>query len=128
MVPLATPPDIVILAVEWRSRALIRAQLIEECFDVAATNTWSMMRRYLRPGSKPRLAIVDLQNLANSKEILRDLGVLMQPSRVLVLRASGTVSQAEIERLGFRVMNRPISIKDIIAAARLILASDNKGR
>jgi hypothetical protein len=127
MVPDATPPDIVILAVEWRPRAMIRAQLIEEGFDVAATNTWALMRGYLRPGSKPKLAMVDLHNLADSKEILRDLGLLMKPDRVLVLRASGTVTQAEIERLGFHVHNRPISIKDIIAAARVILTSDNKG-
>jgi hypothetical protein len=55
MVSLAVPPDIVILAVEWESRALLRAQLIEEGFDVAATNTWSMMCPYLTAESKPRL-------------------------------------------------------------------------
>jgi hypothetical protein len=108
MVPLAPPPDIVILAMEWRPRALIRAQLIEEGFDVAATNTWSMIRRYLQPGSKPRLVIIDLHDLERSQDVLRDLAVLMKPSRVLVLRSSGTVTQTEIERLGFRILNRPL--------------------
>jgi hypothetical protein len=124
MVPLAPPPDIVILAMEWRPRALIRAQLIEEGFDVAATNTWSMMRRYLQPGSKPRLVIIDLHDLERSQDVLRDLAVLMKPSRVLVLRSSGTVTQTEIEGLGFRILNRPLTIKDIIAAARAVLTYD----
>ena len=53
-------PDIVLLDAEWPSRALLRAQFIQDGFDVLATDTWTTMRRYLRPGSKPRLAIVDL--------------------------------------------------------------------
>jgi DNA-binding response OmpR family regulator len=122
-VQVATRPDIVILATAWRERALIRAQLIEEGFEVAATDTWATLRSYLRPGSKPRLALVDLQNLVGSQEILRDLTVLMEPSRVLVLRASATVTQKEIEALGFGVLNRPMTIEDIIAAVRAVLTS-----
>src|SRR5262245_66564429 len=81
------PPDIVFLAPEWQPRALIRAQLIEEGFEVVATRSWPMMRRHLRPGSKPRLAIVDLKDLADPRSVLRDLAVLMKPDRVLVLSA-----------------------------------------
>ena len=65
--PAAKPPDIVFLAVEWQPRALIRAQLIEEGFEVVATASWAVMRRHLRPGSKPRLAIVDLKGLADPR-------------------------------------------------------------
>src|SRR5437870_10639728 len=100
-------PDIVLLGAEWQPRALIRAQLIEEGFDVVATNTWPIMRRHLRPGSKPRLAIIDLKGLPNPMEVLADLRVLMKPSRVLVLTASGTVPVEEIERAGFRRLSRP---------------------
>lgn len=121
--PIEPPPDIVILASEWQPRALLRAQLIEEGFNVVATDTWPMMRGYLRPGSKPRLAIVDLHNLAHPQEILRDLAVLMKPRLVLVLRAAGTMAQTEIEDLGFRVLNRPITIDDIVAAARAVLTA-----
>ncbi len=121
--PLEPPPDVVILATEWRPRALIRAQLIEEGFNVVATDTWSMMRGCLRPGFKPRLAIVDLHNLAQPQEILRDLAVLMKPKLVIVLRASGTMTQTEIEDLGLGVLNRPITIDDIVAAARAVLTA-----
>jgi hypothetical protein len=110
-------PDIVLLAVEWQPRALIRAQLIEEGFDVVATNTWPMMRRQLRPGMKPQVAILDLKELPDPGGVLGNLRVLMKPERVLVLTAAGTVSPADIERLGFQALPRPIVIEDVVRAA-----------
>lgn len=115
--PQQPSPDIVLLGAEWQPRALIRAQLIEEGFDVVATDTWPMMRRHLRPGSKPRLAIVDLKGLPNQDDVLNALRVLMKPSRVLVLTAIGTVRPDEIERLGFRTLSRPIVIRDAVDTA-----------
>src|SRR6516162_1851528 len=94
-------PDIALLAAEWKARALLRAQLIEEGFDVVATNTWAMMRRHLRPGIKPRLAVVDVKGLDEPEQVLRDLSVLMKPERVFVLTATATVSPSEIAALGF---------------------------
>ena len=111
-------PDIVYLAPEWQPRALIRAQLIEEGFEVIATRSWPTMRRHLRPGSKPRLAIVDLKDLADPRSVLRDLGVLMKPDRVLVLSASGTIPSSEVEQLGYRVVPRPFMIEDLIRVVR----------
>jgi hypothetical protein len=108
------PPDIVLLVAEWQLRAILRAQLIEEGFEVVGTDTWVMMRRHLRPGSKPRLAIVDLKDLQNPRETLNDLRVLMDPNRVVVLTAIGTVPAADIEYLGFHWLSRPIIVRNII--------------
>jgi hypothetical protein len=121
-------PDVVLLGTEWRPRALIRAQLIEEGFDVVATDTWPTMRGSLRPGPKPRLAIVDLKGLPNPLEVLNDLRVLMKPKQVLVLTAIGTVRREEIERLGFRVLARPIVIKDVVAEAALVIRAADDDR
>ena len=110
-------PDVVLLATDWQPRALIRAQLIEEGLEVIATDTWSMMRRHLRPGVKPQLALVDLKDLANPEQVLRDLRVLMKPDRVLVLTATGTVPLAVIKGLGFRAVSRPIAIEGVVRAA-----------
>jgi DNA-binding response OmpR family regulator len=115
------PPDIVFLAVEWQPRALIRAQLIEEGWEVVATSSWPIMRRHLRPGSRPRLAIVDLKDLPDPQSVLQDLRVLMKPERVLVLSAIGTIPPAEIERLGFRVIPRPFVIEELVRAVRNVL-------
>ncbi len=115
------PADVVLFGTEWQPRALIRAQLIEEGFDVVATGTWRMMRRQLRPGSKPRLALVDLKGLQNPQEVLNDLRVLMKPARVLVLMAAGTLRKADVERLGFPTLTRPIVVNDVVlAVARAI--------
>src|SRR5262245_48758680 len=111
-------PDIVLLAPEWQPRALIRAQLIEEGFDVVATDTWPMMRRHLRPGRKPRLAIVDLKDLEKPEDVLRDLAVLVKPERVLVVGATATVPLSELSRLGFHVVRRPVTIAAIVRAVR----------
>src|SRR5258707_15032467 len=105
------PADIVLLSADWHTRAPLRAQLIEDGFEVIATDTWPMMREHLRPGSKPRLAIVDLHGLERPQEVLDGLRVLMKPDRVLVLTALGTVPAGEIARAGFRGLSGPDSIE-----------------
>jgi hypothetical protein len=116
-------PDVVLLGAEWKTRALIRAQLIEEGFEVVATDTWPMMRRHLRPGLKPRLAVVDLKDLDEPERVLRDLAVLMKPERVLVLAATATVSASEVSRLGFHVLRRPLTVATIVAEVTRTLSA-----
>jgi DNA-binding response OmpR family regulator len=118
---MADAPDVVLLGTEWKARALLRAQLIEEGFDVVATNTWAMMRRHLRPGIKPRLAVVDVKGLDEPEQVLRDLTVLMKPDRVLVATAAATMAPSVIAALGFRVLCRPITIAAIVDAVRDML-------
>ena len=123
------PPDVVFLATTWQSRALIRAQLVEDGFEVLATNTWAMMRRHLRPGMKPRLALIDLQGLSDAAQVLNDLRVLMRPERVLVLTAIGAMPVGSIERFGFHALQRPIAIKDVVqTAAGLMRTADETGQ
>ena len=118
------PPDVVLLGAEWKTRALLRAQLIEEGFEVVATSTWTMMRRHLRPGVKPRLAIVDVKGLDEPEQVLRGLAVLMAPDRVLVLTAAATVPTSEISSLGFRVVRRPLTIAAVVSAVKDALTHD----
>jgi len=107
----------VLLGAEWPSRALLRAQLIEEGFDVLATDSWASMRRALRPGLKPKLAIVDINGRADPETILQGLRGLMKPARVLVMTALGAVPHERIESVGFRVLRRPVVVGDVVAAA-----------
>jgi DNA-binding response OmpR family regulator len=115
-------PDIVILAAEWRTRALLRAQLIEEGLHVVATDTWPLMQSYFH-GVKPRLAIVDLQNLTDFENVLAEIREVFAPNRVLVLRALGAPDQAQLESVGFHVIERPVTIRDIVLTARNLLTS-----
>jgi hypothetical protein len=118
------PPDIVLLATEWQPRALLRAQLIEEGFEVLATNSWPVMRRCLGPWPKPPLAIVDLQGLPEPDRVLESLKILMDPGRVLVLTSIGTVAPDEIQAMGFHVVRRPIHIGSLVATAARALRSN----
>jgi DNA-binding NtrC family response regulator len=102
---------------------LLRAQLVEEGFEVLAAESWAAARRALRPGSKPRLVIVDLQGLGNPAGVLNDLAALMTPVRVIVLAAIGSMPASGIRRLGFHVLQRPVAIGDIVAAARQAIAA-----
>ena len=110
--PLA--PDVVVLVPDWQTRALVRAQLIEDGLEVIATDTWPTMRQHLRPGAKPRLAFVDLKGLADPDRVLEDLRVLMKPDRVLVLTAIGTMAPADVEGLRFHALSRPIPIDRLV--------------
>ena len=110
-------PDIVLLASEWQPRAMLRAQLIEEGFDVVATDRWFELRRLLRPASRPRLVIVDLLGLPDPDRVLNDLAIIMKPRCVLVVTAAGTVLPDQIETRGFLVVSRPVPIGGIVAAA-----------
>lgn len=114
----AVSPDVVLLVVEWKFRALLRAQLIEEGFAVIATDTWSVTRRCLRPGFQPRSVIVDLKGLPDPETVLNELKLLIQPDQVLALGAVGTLTAEQVQHLGFQFLARPTTIGAIVAAAK----------
>ena len=120
-------PDAVILSADRLTRAPLRAQLIEDGFEVIATDTWPMMRTHLRPGQKPSFAIVDLQALPDPEQVLSDVAVLMKPERVLVLTALGSIDEGEVARRGFLVLRRPVSIGSIVETARALHARVSAG-
>ena len=111
-------PDIVLLAPDWRSRALLRAQLIEEGLAVVATHSWPQMRPLLRPHLRPLVAFVDLRGLPHPKEVLDDLTAVMKPHRAVVLTAIGTVDASDLRARGLCVVSRPTPIGRIVAALK----------
>ena len=120
--PEPTPPDIVLLGPEWRERALLRAQLIEEGYDVIAIDAWPIPTLYRQPGMTPRMMIIDLRGLPDPRATLDGLRVVIPPERVLVVTALGTLTADEIRRLGFRTIERPATIGEIVAAAASLLS------
>lgn len=122
------PVDVVLLGSDWRVRAPLRAQLIEDGYEVLATDTWTDARRCLRPGVKPRLFILDLAGLSDPETILHDTSVLMNARCVLVLTALGAPPRERVQRLGFEVMARPITNGEVAAAAAMLLERCPGGR
>ena len=110
-------PDVVVLGAEWRERALLRAQLIEEGYDVVAIDGWPMPRLYRASGMQPRLLVVDLRGLSEPRRTLNEIAAVVPPGRILVITALGTLSAKEVRRLGFTTIERPVSVGAIVAAA-----------
>jgi hypothetical protein len=117
------PPDVILLGAEWRERALLRAQLIEEGLKVVAIDEWPMPRVYRRAGMKPRVLLIDLHGLPTPRETLDDARFVMPPKRVLVVTALGTLTGEDIRRFGFTAVERPVTIGQIVAATTFLLAN-----
>lgn len=122
------PPDVILLGPEWPTRALLRAQFVEEGYEVVATDAWPIPSQYLRPGTKPGVVIVDLHGLPEPHEVLAELRALIDPDRVLVVTALGTLTGDEIRRLGFHAVSRPASVGEIVAAAEALLRTRSADR
>jgi DNA-binding response OmpR family regulator len=124
--PRGATPDVVILDSQWPRRALLRAQLIEEGYDVVAADDWATVKSYVRVPLKPRLVIVDLQGLANATEVLNELRHMMKPERVLVFTALGTLPAAEMQRWGFHTIARPVTIGNIVDKATALVRAGSR--
>jgi hypothetical protein len=100
-------PDVMLLGAEWPQRALLRAQLIEEGHEVVAIDDGPIPKLYRRPKMKPRTMIVDLQGLPHPRETLDAMRLVLQPERVLVLTALGSLPGEQSERSGSTSSNGP---------------------
>lgn len=115
-------PDVLLLGPEWPARALLRAQLIEEGYEVVAIDAWPIPRLYRRPGMKPRVLLIDLHGLADPRETLDEVRFVIPPERVLVVTALGSLTGAEVKQLGFAAVERPATVGQIVAATGALLA------
>lgn len=124
--PESSPPDLVLIGPEWPTRALLRAQLAEEGYEVVATDKWPIPRQYLRPGLKPRLLVIDLHGLPEPEKTLDELRLIFTPDCVMVVTALGSLSIEQVRRLGFHAVPRPASVGDIVARVAALLGRSGK--
>ena len=108
------------LGSDWRNRALVRAQLIEAGFNVVAVDRWPVPRQFYRAGAKPRVVVVDLQGLPDPETVIDELPALAPPDRTVVVTSLASVPAEELRRRGFKVVTRPATIGEIVAAAAAI--------
>jgi DNA-binding response OmpR family regulator len=116
------PPDVIVLGPEWPERALLRAQLIEEGYEVVAVDAWPIPRLYRRSGMKPRVLLIDLHELPKPRETLDEVRVVVPAERVLIITALGSLTAKEVKGLGFNVIERPVTIGQIVAATGALLS------
>lgn len=116
-------PDVIVLGGEWPERALLRAQLIEEGYEVVALDAWPIPRQYRRAGMKPRAMVVDLRGLEDPRLTLDELRFVIPPERVVVVTALGTLPRRDVEHFGFRTIERPATVGEIVGAVSALLAA-----
>jgi hypothetical protein len=100
----------------------MRAQLIEEGFEVVAVDTWPIPRVYHRPGMKPRLLLIDLHELPKPRETLEEVRLILPAERVLVLTALGSLPAEQVRQFGFNVVERPATIGDVVRSVAVLLS------
>jgi DNA-binding response OmpR family regulator len=116
--------EILLIAADWQLRALVRAQLLEEGFDVRALPSLEIALAYLlRSGGQPRLTIVDTQGLQVEARQLSDLWQLTGQAPLIL--CGGALSRgllAQESQLPAVVLLRPFRVGDLVAQVRKVLA------
>lgn len=120
------PPDVLVLGPEWPERALLRAQLIEEGYEVIATDAWPIPSQFRRSDMKPRAVVVDLHGLPEPRDVLDELPYVIDPDRVVVVTALGTLPHEEVRGLGYHVVARPASVGEIVKAIASLLRTSGR--
>jgi len=124
--PLSTmeqkAPDVIVISSMWPERAFLRAQLIEEGFEVIAVDTWPIPGAYRRPDMKPRLLLIDLHELPSPRETLDEIRFMLPAARVLVVTALGSLPAEQVRQFGFNVVERPTTIGDVVRSIAMSLS------
>ena len=101
---------------DWRPRALVLAQLVEDRYDVTAVETWDEAELLLRKRAvRPAVVILDLEGEPQPEAALATTAKLIEPARVLVLTAAGSLPADAVRVRGFvHVLARPYSVGDVV--------------
>jgi DNA-binding response OmpR family regulator len=110
---------VLLVAAEWRLRALLRAELIEAGLDVRAVETWADAEALVLAQGLPRVLVLAVEKDLNPRGILEAARVVVPPSRTLVLTAASVLTIEDIRSLGFvHAISRPYRLGDIVDRVR----------
>jgi len=114
---------VLIVSPDWRSRALLRAQLLEEGCVVGAYESLRDAATVLGSRSlEPGLLVADISEDGHQDEIDR-LADTAGRLPVWVIAGHSTVNEAELRRRGFeRVFFRPVDVGKLVEAIKQRLA------
>lgn len=116
--------EILLIAADWQFRVLVRAQLLEEGFEVRALPALETGLAYLvRSGEQPQLTIVGTQDVRIEAGALRDLWRLTGEAPLLL--CGNAPDQAMLGQEGMppaRLLLRPFRVGDVVQEVRRMLA------
>jgi len=115
--------EILLIAADWQLRALVRAQLLEEGYQVRALPSLNVaLASLLRGAEPPCLTIVDMQGCRIEPCALADLWRLAGQAPLIV--CGGAASQATLARKDLppvQVLLRPFRVGDLVGQVRRAL-------
>lgn len=116
---------ILIAGKDWTARALLRAQLIEEGFDVEAYEAvGDAVKHLLSSRAMPSLLIVDLFDSENPTEDIAVLSQWVMLLPVWILAGHGTAWAEALEVRGFeKVLYRPLDVGRLVQEIKGRLAA-----
>jgi DNA-binding response OmpR family regulator len=118
--------EIVLIAGEWKARALIRAQLSEEGWQVRALRTIEEAILLLgRRLIEPRLIILDTTGQDLRESILADLQTLAGGAPMLLCASAFDMAKLTSDEGGFTdFLVRPFTVGEVISAVREALGDE----
>jgi DNA-binding response OmpR family regulator len=119
--------EIVLVAKEWKTRALITAQLSEEGYQVLALRTIEEAVMLLGRGMvRPRLIILDTPGQNLKEAILADLRALADDVPILACTGPFDLAQFDFEEAGFIKLVRPFTVRDVVDKVGQVLGKGVK--
>jgi DNA-binding response OmpR family regulator len=113
----------IIVIKDWKERAFLRAELIEEGIRTLAVQTMDEAEEWLSdPRLLPLVIIYDTQSQENTSEDIKRLSKYTSKLPVLILTSSLKEKIFNFKELGFKhVIRRPMSIGDVVGRVKEIL-------
>ena len=116
----------IIVVKDWKERAFLRAELIEEGVRTFAVERIGEAEEWLAdPGVTPTIIIYDTNNQDNASQDLKRLSELITHIPVLIITTSSEKRAKNLEGFGFKhIIQRPIRIGDVVQYVKEIIERD----
>lgn len=116
--------QIVLIGQDWKTRALLRAELLEAGLDVEAYETIEDARAAVEQSyPPPKLLIADLTSSLHPLAIIALLAAWTHQIRVWVIASRSVVSEGVLAGHGFeRVLFRPVDLGRLVLDIERALA------
>lgn len=115
---------ILLIAADWQMRALVRAQLLDEGYEVQAWPSMEQaMESLLRGAMPPQLTILDAEGIDVDAAAI--LGLWHLTGQVPLLLCLGMQSRHLLSQAGLppnQTLMRPFRVGDVVQQARKMLA------
>ena len=107
--------QVILIGKDWKTRALLRAQLLEEGVEVEAYESLSTALEALAGGSPTPLLIADLSASSNPAVEVTQLAHSSKRIPIWIIASRSAVEEKELEDRGFEaVLWRPIDVSELL--------------